>query len=99
MFRLAATSSRSRTPLARIASERLRESSHRSLWNVSCDDREGSLILRGRVASYHVKQLAQEIVSRIDGVEEIVNRLEVPDTLPSLETADAADRSARFRPR
>lgn len=38
---------------------------------------KGSVVLTGRVSSYYEKQLAQEFVRRMDGVEHIDNRIEV----------------------
>jgi osmotically-inducible protein OsmY len=37
----------------------------------------GRVILQGVVASYFQKQMAQEIVRRVEGVEEIDNHIEV----------------------
>jgi|GEM_PF-1673661 len=44
---------------------------------VHCQAESGRLILRGRVRSYFEKQVAQEILRRIEGVGEIRNELEV----------------------
>lgn len=99
MFRFAAPNANSRSALARLATLRLAESSHTSLRSVSCTDREGVLTLRGRVASYHLKQLAQSIVSKIDGVSEIVNCLEVPTAASSPEASNVVGRVSCFRPR
>ena len=98
MFRFAADPS-SQTNVTRLAAERLRESSHRSLWAVACDYRTGVLTLTGRVASYHVKQLAQTIVGKIDGVERVVNRLEVPELKPAVESGVGRGRPQNVRPR
>lgn len=38
---------------------------------------EGRVVLRGTVASYFQKQMAQEALRRIDGIEAIENQLEV----------------------
>lgn len=38
---------------------------------------EGRVILRGAVASYYHKQMAQEALRRLDGVSQIDNLLEV----------------------
>ena len=38
---------------------------------------QGRVVLRGHVGSYYQKQMAQEIVRCVDGVEEIENQLEV----------------------
>ena len=42
-----------------------------------CETEEGKVVLRGKVASYFQKQMAQETVRRIDGVEAVDNLLEV----------------------
>ena len=44
---------------------------------VECEFCEGMLFLRGRVSSFHLKQLAQEVVRSLDGIECIVNHVEV----------------------
>ena len=38
---------------------------------------EGRVVLRGEVGSYYQKQMAQEALRYVPGVEEIENRLEV----------------------
>jgi osmotically-inducible protein OsmY len=38
---------------------------------------QGRVTLRGVVASYHQKQMAQEALRHIDGVQEIANELRV----------------------
>jgi osmotically-inducible protein OsmY len=51
---------------------------------VSCDFHEGVLTLRGQVSSFYLKQVAQELIRRLDGAEEINNHLEVvAPTCPS----------------
>jgi hypothetical protein len=61
----------------RIAEDRLRRSGYLELQNVTCDFHEGILVLRGWVPSYHLKQLAQAIVSELGGILELNNQLEV----------------------
>jgi osmotically-inducible protein OsmY len=56
---------------------RLRKSGYHELQLVSCDFHEGVLTLRGRVPSFYLKQVAQEVIRRLDGAEEVNNRLEV----------------------
>ena len=46
-------------------------------YGLSCEYCEGVVVLRGRVQSFHEKQLAQELVRRMDGVKIVVNRLVV----------------------
>jgi osmotically-inducible protein OsmY len=59
------------------AQSRLRTSGYYELHVVSCDFHEGVLTLRGRVSSFYLKQVAQELIRRMDGAEEVNNRLEV----------------------
>ncbi len=40
--------------------------------------REGIMFLRGHLPSFYQKQLAQEAVRNLDGVQQIVNEIEVP---------------------
>ena len=39
--------------------------------------RAGRIVLRGIVGSYYQKQIAQEVVRKVDGVERIENQLQV----------------------
>ena len=55
------------------AKDRLRRSSHSDIRELSCHCVEGVLFLRGRLSSFHQKQLAQEAVGGIDGVRRVVN--------------------------
>jgi osmotically-inducible protein OsmY len=45
---------------------------------------EGRVVLKGTVRSYYHKQMAQEMLRRIDGVQAIENHLEVS----GIESAD-----------
>ena len=60
-----------------VAMERLRDSPYRALRRVSCECQHGVLFLRGRLFSFHEKQVAQETVAGIDGVTQVVNEVEV----------------------
>ena len=60
-----------------IARAALRQSAYLELRGVDCDFSSGVLTLRGRVPSYHLKQLAQASVADVPGVVEIHNRVEV----------------------
>ena len=59
------------------AQSRLRKSAYHGLRLIACEFHEGVLSLRGRVSSFHLKQIAQTLVRGLDGVGEINNRLEV----------------------
>ena len=59
------------------AQSRLQTSGYPQLRKVSCEFHEGVLTLRGQVSTFHLKQVAQTLVRRLEGVGEINNRLEV----------------------
>jgi osmotically-inducible protein OsmY len=63
--------------IAEEAEIRLRSNSYLALKNVSCEHSEGVLTLRGCLPSYYLKQMAQTAVARLDGVQRIVNEIEV----------------------
>ncbi len=75
--------------ISRLAEERLRNSVYSALRTISCEYHEGVLILRGRLYTYFLKQLAQEAVREMDGVLEIANQVQVvrarPHQLPVVE--------------
>ena len=64
------------------AGARLMKSSYFEIRRVSCEFHEGVLTLRGCVSCYYLKQVAQSLVSRIAGVVQIDNQLDVAP-LPS----------------
>ena len=69
-----------RTPhpgLPELAEGRLRGNPYLALKNVSCDWLDGVLVLRGCLPSYYLKQVAQEAVARLEGVERIDNQIQV----------------------
>jgi osmotically-inducible protein OsmY len=90
MTKTGTSSAESDAAVARLIQEReivaarvescMRRSGYYELRGVSCDFHEGVLILRGRVPSFHLKQLAQSLVFHLDGVQELSNRLEVVAT-------------------
>lgn len=61
------------------AKRSLNESSYLDLRTVSVSYESGTVMLRGAVPTYFLKQLAQEFVGRVDGVHRIVNDIEVSD--------------------
>jgi hypothetical protein len=66
--------------IADIAQGTLRQSPYPALHELSCEFSGGILTLRGKVASYHLKQLAQAAVIAVPGVIEVHNRVEVIGT-------------------
>ncbi|WP_145388918.1 BON domain-containing protein [Stieleria neptunia] len=55
----------------------LGDSGHTQLANVVCDYSDGRIVLSGRVTSYYLKQLAQEIVRKVEATAAVENRLRV----------------------
>ena len=55
----------------------LRQARSGELRSISCDFFEGVLVLRGRVSSYYLKQVAQELVRCTESVQQVDNRLQV----------------------
>lgn len=72
---------------ALAALSRFRSSHSFELRRLRCEIRDRTLIIRGQVSSYYLKQLAQETVRSLAGESKIVNRLEVvyPQTNQSEE--------------
>jgi osmotically-inducible protein OsmY len=48
---------------------------------ITCEYHEGVLLLRGRLSSFYEKQLAQEALRTLEGVDQIVNKIEVVSTI------------------
>jgi hypothetical protein len=63
--------------ITEMAERKLHSKPYQALKNVSCDWRDGVLVLRGRLPSYYLKQVAQEVVARLDGVEGMDNQIQV----------------------
>ena len=45
--------------------------------NVRCETQEGRVVLRGEVDTFFQKQMAQEVIRHVRGIELIENELEV----------------------
>jgi CheY-like chemotaxis protein len=58
---------------------RLHASPYAALKNIACAYDHGVLTLRGSLPSYHLKQLAQETVAGLKGVEHVDNLIEVAE--------------------
>jgi osmotically-inducible protein OsmY len=66
-----------RASAADLAERELRGSPYLALRNVTCDGRDGVLTLRGCLPTYYLKQVAQAVVARVEGVRLIVNEIDV----------------------
>ena len=61
----------------RTAEERLRSSGYLALRDVACMARGDVVYLHGRLPSYFLEQLAQEIAAGVEGVRRVINRIDV----------------------
>ena len=63
--------------IVETATRQLLESPYANVRRISCDYDQGLLFLRGRMPCFYHKQLAQETVREIEGVDRVVNEIEV----------------------
>ena len=68
----------SQAGMKELAERCLRSNPYLTLKSVSCDYLHGVLVLRGCLPTYYLKQLAQEVVGGLEGVERIDNQIDVP---------------------
>jgi hypothetical protein len=62
---------------AAAAERMLSASPYPAVRQLKCSYRDGELVIAGHVASFYLKQLAQIMVQKLDGVERISNIVEV----------------------
>lgn len=55
----------------------IKQNPHLSRHQVFCQEESGIIILHGRVSTFFQKQMAQESLKRLEGVEKVINQLEV----------------------
>lgn len=60
-----------------LAENLLHQSQHLALRRVRCERAGDVLVLHGRLPSYFLKQMAQSTVAQAEGVQRIVNEIEV----------------------
>ena len=63
--------------LATRISSAIQNNPHLGHRKLHFETREGCVVLRGTVKTYYQKQMAQEALRRLEGVERIENNLEV----------------------
>lgn len=56
---------------------RLKGSAYPAVRRLRCNYHEGVLTVRGRVASFHERQVAWALLGELEGVDEFVDRIEV----------------------
>jgi hypothetical protein len=59
------------------AADALQQSSHPALHALSVEESDAAIVISGFVASYYLKQLAQETLRPIRGARQLVNRVSV----------------------
>lgn len=64
-------------PLTKRISSAIEHHPHLTRRNLRFEAREGRVVLRGTVKSYYHKQMAQEALRKLEGVNQIENHLEV----------------------
>jgi osmotically-inducible protein OsmY len=62
-----------------LAERRLRESAYFFLKSLTCQYDRGTLTIRGRVPHDRLREFAESIVARVEGVSSINNQIEVYD--------------------
>lgn len=55
----------------------IKSSRHLAGHQVFCQEESGTIVLHGKVTSFFQKQMAQEALRKLSGVENIINELEV----------------------
>ncbi len=63
--------------VGKLATDRLRKQPYQAIRALSCEYDQGTLFLRGQLPSFHQKQLAQEAVGGLAGVEQVINETAV----------------------
>ena len=69
--------STAQTDLDLLITATIRKSPHLKSQRLRVETEAGRVVLRGVVNSYYTKQMAQETLRRVEGVERIENHLEV----------------------
>ena len=63
--------------VVKMAQECLSRSAEQGIGTIACHFEAGVLFLRGKLPSFYHKQLAQEAVRDVTGVNQVVNQIEV----------------------
>jgi osmotically-inducible protein OsmY len=79
---------------AEVAEQRLRQSPYFFLKALRCRFDAGVLTLIGRVPHRQLRHLAEAIVARVDGVEQVNNQVEVIDPADRVPNVAPAARNA-----
>ena len=75
----------------------IRREGHLATHPISCTFQNNTLVLRGWVPTYYLKQIAQTVAMRIDGVERVLNQIEV--VAPTVQIGSCAEWNRSHRNR
>lgn len=75
---MSVTSSNAR--IQKAVARRLRASPYPAVKRVQCDFDRGRLTLRGQVRTFYEKQIAQEAIAGLEGIDQVVNGVKVEST-------------------
>jgi hypothetical protein len=64
-------------PVRSEALKVLRHSAHPALRRLSVEETDTTLVIRGSVSSYYLKQLAQETLKTVRGKRRLINEVQV----------------------
>jgi len=70
-------STASTSDTAHVAKQRIHRQPHLAFHRIWCEYDGGRLFLRGQVPNFYHKQLAQEAIVGMDGVDQVINDIEV----------------------
>ncbi len=56
---------------------------YRQLRTLHCKSNGATVTLQGTIGSFYLKQIAQSTAAKVEGVERVVNEIEVPDMTDS----------------
>jgi osmotically-inducible protein OsmY len=75
------------------ARHRLHRAGYLALRDIACDADGDALRLRGRLPTYYLKQLAQELAAEVEGVGRVINQIQV--SAPAGRPPTGRDRASR----
>jgi osmotically-inducible protein OsmY len=64
-------------PIRSEAIKALRHSAHPALRRLSVEETDTTLVIKGSVSSYYLKQLAQETLKGVRGKRKVINEVQV----------------------
>jgi osmotically-inducible protein OsmY len=78
------------TECARLLEQALRRAPHVPVHSIVWEIEDATIVLRGRVRSFYLKQLAQSVVLGVPGIARVINEIEV-EGRRARNDGDAAD--------